>query len=69
MHNPYILLADEPTGNLDPENAQEVFQIFKEINARGTAVIMATHNPGFYLNSPFRRLVLSQGHLLNRDIL
>jgi len=69
VHNPYILLADEPTGNLDPDNAQEVFQIFKEINARGTAVLMATHNPGFYLNNSFRRLVLSQGQLLNRDIM
>jgi cell division transport system ATP-binding protein len=69
VHNPYILLADEPTGNLDPDNAQEVFHIFKEINARGTAILMATHNPGFYLNNSFRRLVLSQGQLLNREIL
>jgi len=69
VHNPYILLADEPTGNLDPDNAQEVFQIFKEINARGTTILMATHNPGFYLNNSFRRLVLSKGELVNRDIL
>lgn len=33
VHNPYLILADEPTGNLDPENAREVFDIFKEINA------------------------------------
>jgi cell division transport system ATP-binding protein len=69
VHNPYILLADEPTGNLDPDNAQEVFQIFKEINARGTAILMATHNPGFYLNNSLRRLVLSHGRLVNREIL
>ncbi len=68
VHNPYLLLADEPTGNLDPENAAEVFNIFKEINARGTTVVMATHNPDFYLNSPFRRLSMSHGTLLNRDI-
>ena len=68
-HNPYLLLADEPTGNLDPDNAKEVFSIFKEINARGTTIVMATHNPDFYLNSPFRRLTLSHGTLLNRDIL
>lgn len=68
VHDPYILLADEPTGNLDPENAAEVFEIFKEINARGTAVLMATHNPGFYMNSPFRRLTLKRGQLLNREI-
>ena len=69
VHNPYLLLADEPTGNLDPKNAEEVFKIFKEINARGTTVLMATHNPDFYMNSPFRRLTLDHGELLNRDIL
>ncbi len=69
VHNPYLLLADEPTGNLDPKNAEEVFKIFKEINARGTTVVMATHNPDFYLNSPFRRLVLDHGELLNRDLI
>lgn len=69
VHDPYLLLADEPTGNLDPENAREVFQIFKEINARGTAVIMATHNPQFYEGSPFRRLVLDHGKLINRELL
>ena len=69
VHNPYVLLADEPTGNLDPKNAEEVFSIFKEINARGTTVVMATHNPDFYLNSPFRRLVLDHGELLNRDLI
>ena len=69
VHNPYLLLADEPTGNLDPANAEDVFRIFKEINARGTTVVMATHNPDFYLNSPFRRLVLDHGELLNRDMI
>lgn len=69
VHNPYLLIADEPTGNLDPENAAEVFNIFKEINARGTTVVMATHNPDFYMNSPFRRFSLSHGELLNREIL
>lgn len=69
VHNPYLLIADEPTGNLDPENAAEVFNIFKEINARGTTVVMATHNPDFYMNSPFRRFSLAHGELLNREIL
>lgn len=69
VHDPYLILADEPTGNLDPDNANEVFRIFKEINARGTTVLMATHNPDFYMNSPFRRLSLSHGILQNRDIL
>lgn len=69
VHNPYLLLADEPTGNLDPKNAEEVFKIFKEINARGTTVVMATHNPDFYMNSPFRRLTLDHGELTSRDII
>lgn len=69
VHNPYLLLADEPTGNLDPKNAEEVFKIFKEINARGTTVVMATHNPDFYMNSSFRRLTLDHGELTSRDII
>ena len=67
VHNPYLLLADEPTGNLDPKNADEVFKIFKEINARGTTVVMATHNPELYGSSPFRRLILDRGRLAAKD--
>jgi cell division transport system ATP-binding protein len=63
IHSPYLLIADEPTGNLDPENANEVFKIFQKINANGTAVIMATHNPTFYRDTPYRHLVMKQGIL------
>ena len=41
---PQILLADEPTGNLDPQTAKEMVKLFREINERGTTVLMATHN-------------------------
>ncbi|GHV10728.1 cell division ATP-binding protein FtsE [Fibrobacterales bacterium] len=68
VHSPYLLIADEPTGNLDPENANEVFKIFERINASGTAVIMATHNPSFYQNTPYRHLVMKQG-ILQRESL
>jgi cell division transport system ATP-binding protein len=68
IHGPYLLIADEPTGNLDPENASEVFKIFQRINASGTAVIMATHNPAFYQNTPYRHLIMKQG-ILQREIL
>jgi len=68
IHSPYLLIADEPTGNLDSENASEVFKIFQRINASGTAVIMATHNPAFYQNTPYRHLIMKQG-ILQREIL
>jgi len=42
--NPLILLADEPTGNLDPDTATGIIRIFKDINARGTTILTATHN-------------------------
>jgi cell division transport system ATP-binding protein len=69
VNDPYVLIADEPTGNLDPENALEVFEILKRINAQGTTVIMATHNPSIYDGSSFRRLILDRGHLINRELI
>ncbi len=44
VNDPMLILADEPTGNLDPETSLEILDIIKKINARGTAVILATHN-------------------------
>jgi len=44
INNPNFLLADEPTGNLDPGSSREILELLKAINTRGTAVIMATHN-------------------------
>jgi cell division transport system ATP-binding protein len=44
VNNPNFLLADEPTGNLDPTTSLEILELLKNINTRGTAVIMATHN-------------------------
>lgn len=44
VNGPFILLADEPTGNLDPETAEGILDLLEKINARGTAVLMATHN-------------------------
>ena len=43
INNPVILIADEPTGNLDPQNADEIMEILQDINRRGTTVIIATH--------------------------
>lgn len=44
INEPVLILADEPTGNLDPETAEEIMAILKKINSRGTSVILATHN-------------------------
>jgi cell division transport system ATP-binding protein len=44
VNEPQVLLADEPTGNLDPESAQEVFKLFKDCNMKGTTVLVATHD-------------------------
>lgn len=63
---PKILLADEPTGNLDPETAHEVLDILEEINSLGTTVIMATHNVGIVNDRKKRTLTIKDG-LLTSD--
>ncbi|MGE3976783.1 MAG: cell division ATP-binding protein FtsE [Nitrospira sp.] len=65
VNGPVVLLADEPTGNLDPERTREIMELFKLINARGTTVIVATHDP-HVLNHMNRRVItLVQGVLLS----
>jgi len=44
INEPFLVLADEPTGNLDPDTADEILEILKKINLRGTSIIFATHN-------------------------
>ena len=58
VREPYILLADEPTGNIDPKSSEEIFKILKRINDRGTTVIVATHNYSF-LEKVVRKRVIS----------
>lgn len=65
VNGPVVLLADEPTGNLDPERTREIMELFKLINARGTTVLVATHDP-HVLNHVNRRVItLVQGVLLS----
>lgn len=44
INDPFLVLADEPTGNLDPETSEEILAVLKKINSRGTSIIFATHN-------------------------
>lgn len=64
---PAILLADEPTGNLDPETSAGIMRIFKEINAKGTTVLVVTHNRELYSNTGRRVLRLEAGELVRED--
>ncbi|MFO0707622.1 MAG: cell division ATP-binding protein FtsE [Nitrospira sp.] len=61
VNGPIVLLADEPTGNLDPERTAEIIELFKLINARGTTVIVATHDPHVMAQVNRRAIVLQQG--------
>jgi len=60
---PTILLADEPTGNLDPDTAAGIVRIFKEINARGTTVLHATHNRDLFRGTGYRVFRLDGGRI------
>ena len=64
VHDPLILLADEPTGNLDPDLALDIMDIIADAHARGTTVLVATHDPGLLDRYRHRRLVLEKGCLL-----
>jgi cell division transport system ATP-binding protein len=63
VNRPALLLADEPTGNLDPELAREVMRLFEEFNQVGTTVLVATHDIELISRKRHRRLVLKQGRL------
>jgi cell division transport system ATP-binding protein len=63
VNNPLVLLADEPTGNLDPDTSHEILELLKNINMRGTAVIMATHNYNLVRKMHERILQLHDGKL------
>ena len=63
VNEPQIVLADEPTGNLDPELAREVMQLFREINAGGTTVLVATHDRQLIRDVGHRSIVLEHGRV------
>jgi cell division transport system ATP-binding protein len=64
VNDPFVLIADEPTGNLDDRATRGVFQLLKDINAAGTAVIMATHNLELVRRNEYRVLEVNRGQLV-----
>jgi len=66
VHSPKILIADEPTGNLDPINAWEIIELLDRINRRGTVVILATHNKSI-VDRLHRRVILLKGGKISSD--
>ena len=66
VNDPKILLADEPTGNLDEANKNQILNIFKDANARGTTVVVATHDRRLIENSHKRLVTLSKGDIVEQ---
>jgi cell division transport system ATP-binding protein len=65
IHSPKILIADEPTGNLDPQNTLEVIDLFKRINSTGACVILATHNQAVVDELKNRVIVMKDGQIIS----
>jgi cell division transport system ATP-binding protein len=64
VNDPAIILADEPTGNLDPDLSLEIMNLFREINARGTTVVVATHDRELIRRVGRRAVTLDHGHIV-----
>lgn len=67
VNKPPILLADEPTGNLDPETSDDIMKLLTRINANGTTVIMATHDVGIVNEAKRRVIALDQGDIIRDE--
>jgi len=66
VNNPAVIVADEPTGNLDPETSMEIMHLLEEINFRGSTIIMATHNRDI-VNSMRKRVIAIENGNIVRD--
>ena len=67
VNNPKVLIADEPTGNLDPEISWEIMQVLERINLQGTTIIMATHNSTIVNNLRHRVLAIEEGRIVRDE--
>lgn len=65
---PTVLLADEPTGNLDADTAAGITRMFKEINAKGTTVLVATHNKELFRNTGRRVIKIDNGTIVGEEM-
>ena len=68
INEPLILLADEPTGNLDPEVSQDIFEIFQQINKSGTAILMATHDYNLIKGATTRVMKCENQQLMDSQV-
>ena len=68
VNKPPIILADEPTGNLDPKLSLEIIQLFEDFNAVGVSVLIATHDLGLIARMKYRTLTLKQGNMINDGV-
>jgi cell division transport system ATP-binding protein len=68
VNQPDVLIADEPTGNLDPINAHDVIEILKKINDLGTTVLLTTHNKTVVDAAGRRVVTMDQGHIIRDDM-
>jgi putative ABC transport system ATP-binding protein len=66
-NDPAVILADEPTGNLDPETADQVIQFFEELNAEGRTIVMVTHDPRAAERAK-RMVRLAEGRLVGETV-
>lgn len=69
VNKPPLLLADEPTGNLDPELSKDIMQVFEAFNQVGVSVLIATHDHGLVARMRYRTLTLKEGSMINDGLL
>ncbi len=67
VNHPALVIADEPTGNLDPETSWDIMDIFKRINGDGTTIVMATHDKGIVDSMKRRVIAIEDGHIVRDE--
>lgn len=68
INNPRMLIADEPTGNLDPETAWEIMMLLNQINKKGTTIVMVTHSKDIVDKMGKRVIAIEDGHIVRDDV-